>query len=96
MTPDDFAAILARHTRLLPADKSGGAIFNAAFDVCSEDNEIWPCETMRGPAPLLLDLWRAADRWSHLDDMTLPTNRAEAAAQNDMAAALAALEAADV
>ena len=48
MTPDAtaaLAAIRARHVRVLPADKHGRGIPDAAFDVCGHDDDIWPCDT---------------------------------------------------
>jgi hypothetical protein len=38
---------LDNHERLYPAGKDGMAIFDAVYDVCSADNQIWPCGVIR-------------------------------------------------
>jgi len=57
--PDQLSAaqlkiIEDRHYPLLPTDKNGQGIANAAFEVCPYDDEIWPCDAAR----LLLELRR--------------------------------------
>jgi hypothetical protein len=36
-----------RHYPLLPTDKNGQGIANAAFEICPYDDEIWPCDAIR-------------------------------------------------
>jgi hypothetical protein len=54
LSPLQLKTIEDRHYPLLPTDKNGQGIANAAFEVCPYDDEIWPCDAVR----LLFELRR--------------------------------------
>jgi hypothetical protein len=54
LSPAQLKSIEDRHYPLLPTDKNGQGIANAAFEVCPYDDEIWPCDAVR----LLFELRR--------------------------------------
>ena len=84
------------HFRVLPADRDGIGIASAAFDVCAEDEQIWPCSTILlfGPAAAPLSSVRS-DLSSVRPDMSSVRDGTPAAAPRETALDVELARAAD-